>query len=49
MKKKTPILNLHRETLRHLTGETLELPQGGALRFTYVGCTSTAALTCLDC
>lgn len=49
MKKKTPTLNLHRETLRRLTGENLDLPQGGALRITVTGCTGTAGVTCLDC
>ncbi len=49
MKKKIQTLSLHRETLRKLTGENLDLPQGGALRITVTGCTTTQGVTCLDC
>ena len=48
MKKKSAQLNLHRETLRTLDRQIAEVAQGGALRITAF-CTSTVAITCLDC
>ncbi len=48
MKKKIGQLTLNRETLRDLNREQEKVAEGGALRLTAF-CTSTVAITCLDC
>ena len=47
-KKKVAPLTLHRETLRALTGENLDLAEGRARPISFT-CTITDCPTCYDC